>query len=70
LFVVLLATPLDPAIEVGLGQQAVEGLIKRMARRLRQTVGHNEQRFLTLSSLTHYHRASLHARRSLRMRIR
>jgi hypothetical protein len=57
LCVVPLATPLDPMIEVGFGQQRVEPLIKRMTSRLRQTVGHHEQRFLPLSSLTHRHRA-------------
>ena len=62
LLVVPLATSFDPAIEVGFGQQSVEPLIKRMTRRLRQAVGHDEQRLLPLLSLTHRHRAILHAK--------
>ena len=62
LLVVLLATPFDPVIEVGFGQQGVELLIKRMTRRLRQAVGHDEQRLLPLLSLTHRHRAILRAK--------
>ncbi len=53
--VILLATPLDPIVELGFGQKLVELSIERMARRLGQTLHRNEESLLPLPPLAHRH---------------
>ena len=55
LFVVGQAPPLDPAVEVGLRQQVVELLVKRVARGRRQPIRRDEQRFLPGFASAHRH---------------
>src|SRR5262249_38661563 len=60
--VVLLAAPLDPAVEPGRVQQGVELLVERMPGRVGEPIRGDEERFLPRLALAHRHCRSPPAR--------
>ena len=67
--VILLAAPLDPIVEMGLRQQLIQLLIKRVAGRLGQLRRRNKQCFLPLLAPSHRHEISLPASMKYRRHV-